>query len=1034
MKQITIFILLSFLCPNLFPQTNEEFRTTWIVDSQWISPDKSVEENKALTRLILDNHVKANMTSVLWQIRRFGTVYYSSAIEPWGPRVGFSNPGYNPLEFAIQEAHARGLEFHAWFNAFESRFAYPGSPAQLNPGWVCRDRDGIIMPDEIAWLSPGLEPVREYLVNLAMAIVNNYDIDGLHLDFVRWNEHTNSTVSVTLAKQNIAQNLPDGIITEAQYNELLSNAAGRFLYDAEHPFSAGVPDGFSTWEDWWRWSVTEFVRALHEAIQTVKPWVRLSPAALGRYNWGGWQGFNVVYQDAALWLNERYIDQLVGMHYHWRIPEDFHKILTSGCANCWSQFIQPAIQDGQLYTVGLFSDDFSERKIFTRHPSIIDRVRDVFWVDGFQFFSYASWRDQNYWQDAKKLMFNCKTKIRPTKLIDGTSPDAPTIGLNKIDSLNYEITVTPSSSVQENHWFAIYRSENENLDVDNDEIVDIHFGESEYSFTDTFSGTQDFNGFYTYFATTLDRFWNESEISNQAQSDAIPSFAPSVIATSPAPGDSIPVNGDIEISLSKTMDITTFENAVVFTPAINISQLIWSDDNKTLTVQTEGQFEFSTDYTLTIDSFVTDINGKNLDGNGDGIAGDAFELQFRSFGQDLTGPQITFSFPDFQTIEQNFKIDEIITFVFDEIIDENSVSDSSISLKQGQNEIAVGRLLTSVDDKSVLSIQPLQPLENAQEYSVTLSQEIADTLGNQLGTDFTVTFNTSSEQNTDLILMEQFLSVFNWFQPNQSGSTEGIVVPNTSFEMSQDAYLPASIVRQRISPVLNYEWDESASKHLIRLFLSGGPPREILFDTTHVIQCYVFGDGSNNKFRFAVDDSTKDQAAFHEVSQWVTINWQGWRLLEWQLSDPNGVGIWIGDGVLDGPSLRFDSFQFTHEPGDAVTGSIFFDNLRLVKKSSTPVSVASNNEQIPNKFQLFQNYPNPFNPTTTITFDISEDGLVKLTVYDMLGREVKTLMERPIKAGHYKVPFDASGLASGVYFYRLTLNNRKISKRMLLMK
>ncbi|MFQ5606219.1 MAG: T9SS type A sorting domain-containing protein, partial [bacterium] len=268
-----------------------------------------------------------------------------------------------------------------------------------------------------------------------------------------------------------------------------------------------------------------------------------------------------------------------------------------------------------------------------------------------------------------------------------------------------------------------------------------------------------------------------------------------------------------------------------------------------------------------------------------------------------------------------------------------------------------------------------------------------------------------------------------------SGSTMGIVVPNTSFSMSTEAYLPSASVRQRVSPMLKYEWDESQSDFLIRLFLSGGPPRNVLFDTTRVLQCHVFGDGSRNKFRFAVDDSTKDRAAFHEVSEWVTINWYGWRLLEWQLSDPNSVGVWIGDGVLNGPSLRFDSFQLTHDAGDAVSGKIFFDNLRLVKKSTTPVSVADNKSYIPKKVQLYQNYPNPFNPTTNIAFDLAENGLVVLKIFDTLGREVATLVHEQMPPGNYIIPFDASGLASGVYFYRLTVNNqRTMSKRMLLMK
>ena len=164
-------------------------------------------------------------------------------------------------------------------------------------------------------LSPGLEDVREYTINVAMEIVRNYDIDGLHLDYVRWNEHTNSQRSNLTVDQGLER--LDGMINKNEIEYLNSNMSGRYLYDYQHPYSAGVPDGFVSWEEWWRWSVTTFVRNLHDSIQSVKPHVKLSAAVLGKYNWSGWQGYGTVYQDAALWYNEGYIDHLMPMSYHW---------------------------------------------------------------------------------------------------------------------------------------------------------------------------------------------------------------------------------------------------------------------------------------------------------------------------------------------------------------------------------------------------------------------------------------------------------------------------------------------------------------------------------------------------------------------------------------------------------------------------------------------------------------------------------------------------------------------------------------------
>lgn len=90
--------------------------------------------------------------------------------------------------------------------------------------------------------------------------------------------------------------------------------------------------------------------------------------------------------------------------------------------------------------------------------------------------------------------------------------------------------------------------------------------------------------------------------------------------------------------------------------------------------------------------------------------------------------------------------------------------------------------------------------------------------------------------------------------------------------------------------------------------------------------------------------------------------------------------------------------------------------------------------EIPLVYSLEQNYPNPFNPSTTIKYSLSEDGFVKLSVYNLLGEEVTTLVNNEQKAGRYEVNFDASKLASGIYMYRLESNNFLSIKKMILLK
>jgi len=97
-------------------------------------------------------------------------------------------------------------------------------------------------------------------------------------------------------------------------------------------------------------------------------------------------------------------------------------------------------------------------------------------------------------------------------------------------------------------------------------------------------------------------------------------------------------------------------------------------------------------------------------------------------------------------------------------------------------------------------------------------------------------------------------------------------------------------------------------------------------------------------------------------------------------------------------------------------------------------SVEGNKTEIPSDFELSQNYPNPFNPTTKINFSLPKDANVRLTVYNVLGQEVATLLQGYKSAGNYTVDFNAAGLASGLYVYRLDAGNAAIVKKMTLLK
>jgi hypothetical protein len=125
-----------------------------------------------------------------------------------------------------------------------------------------------------------------------------------------------------------------------------------------------------------------------------------------------------------------------------------------------------------------------------------------------------------------------------------------------------------------------------------------------------------------------------------------------------------------------------------------------------------------------------------------------------------------------------------------------------------------------------------------------------------------------------------------------------------------------------------------------------------------------------------------------------------------------------------------------------VTGVELVDSVWYFKPATTfmadPLAYTPDAiDLVPEQFTLHQNYPNPFNPTTTIAFDLPEAGIVTLKVYDMLGREVATLaQDEPMDEGYQEYAFDASSFASGVYIYRIDVNNGQYHQamRMVLIK
>ncbi len=106
----------------------------------------------------------------------------------------------------------------------------------------------------------------------------------------------------------------------------------------------------------------------------------------------------------------------------------------------------------------------------------------------------------------------------------------------------------------------------------------------------------------------------------------------------------------------------------------------------------------------------------------------------------------------------------------------------------------------------------------------------------------------------------------------------------------------------------------------------------------------------------------------------------------------------------------------------------------ILTRNYNPIGINPISNQVPLRYNLYQSYPNPFNPSATIKFDVAKNSNVKIIIYDLLGREVQTLVNDILKPGTYKVAWNGSNFASGVYFYKLVSDNYVNTKKMILVK
>lgn len=274
--------------PPLGDSIRHEMRAVWITTAYGLdwprvkadTPDGIRRQKQELDR-ILNHLAEDGYNTVFLQVRQSGSVIYQSKTEPY-TRVFTSNgrrPDYDPLHYAIEACHKRGLAIHGWLVTYPivSPKSSPHPMLAINPYWALRHNGG-------NHLDPGLPEVRGYIASIARELASNYDLDGLHFDYFRYPE-----------------------------------AAERFPDHSSYLRFGGGKDK----EEWRRNNLTQQLVEIRDAVNKVKPYLQISVAPLGKLRKleslerkHGWTAYESVYQDPITWASKGLVDFLVPMMYY----------------------------------------------------------------------------------------------------------------------------------------------------------------------------------------------------------------------------------------------------------------------------------------------------------------------------------------------------------------------------------------------------------------------------------------------------------------------------------------------------------------------------------------------------------------------------------------------------------------------------------------------------------------------------------------------------------------------------------------------
>lgn len=398
MKRFYCFILLFLIgCSvqliNAVEPIKREIRGVWLTTIYGLDWPHRPATNQ-LTREkqqkelieILDRLQDANFNTVFLQARLRGDVIWHSNIEPasktFSGKYG-SMPGYDPLRFVIDECHKRGMECHAWFVTFP--LGTDKHVKEQGKKSVVKRRPKLCKRHKGEWyLDPGVPETSDYILSLVKEVVNGYDIDGIHFDYVRYPEQ--------------AKSFPD----KSQYRKY------------------GKSQSLSEWR---RTNINNMMIRIYDWIKSVKPWVQVSSSPLGKYGPiermpnAGWTAYESVCQDPVFWMQQNKQDMIVPMMYY--LHDHFFPFVDNWVSNSNGRLVVPGLG---VYRLLKEEADWELNDITDQ----IDYSR-YFGGAGCAFFRCANVLDntKGIYDELKNNYYKYPAQLPPLTWLNSDKPTAP---------------------------------------------------------------------------------------------------------------------------------------------------------------------------------------------------------------------------------------------------------------------------------------------------------------------------------------------------------------------------------------------------------------------------------------------------------------------------------------------------------------------------------------------------------------------------------------------------------------------------------